>query len=109
MGVGYVIVMSGSGYAWTIVGVALAIGLTAAGVRGGDRVKRRADVASSEPDRVELDDLLQHRARIGAAVLLARHRPTVFQPAQRSARGDGWQPRCPDAQAPRCRVGSQES
>lgn len=35
MGVGYVTVMSGSAYAWTIVGVALAIALTAAGVRGG--------------------------------------------------------------------------
>jgi hypothetical protein len=35
MGVGYLIVLSGSAYAWTIVGVALAIGLAAAGVRGG--------------------------------------------------------------------------
>jgi DNA-binding MarR family transcriptional regulator len=35
-------------------------------------VKRLPETTASEPF-VELDDLLQHRARIGATVLLARH------------------------------------
>ena len=35
MGAGYVTVMSVSAYAWTMVGIALAIGLTVAGARGG--------------------------------------------------------------------------
>jgi hypothetical protein len=39
---GYVIVMSGSAYAWTMVGVSLALGLAAAGLRGG-----RAHAATS--------------------------------------------------------------
>jgi DNA-binding MarR family transcriptional regulator len=36
-------------------------------------LKRLPETAVPEPSFVELDDLLQHRARIGAAVLLARH------------------------------------
>jgi hypothetical protein len=35
MGAGYVVVMLGTAYAWTIVGVTLAIALTVAGLRGG--------------------------------------------------------------------------
>jgi len=36
-------------------------------------VKRPLELGSAELPLVEFDDLLQHRARIGAAVLLARH------------------------------------
>jgi DNA-binding MarR family transcriptional regulator len=36
-------------------------------------LKRPAEAGSAELPLVELDDLLQHRARIAAAVLLARH------------------------------------
>lgn len=39
---------------------------------------KRAREADSEPALPELDDLLQHRARIGAAVLLARHERLSF-------------------------------
>lgn len=41
-------------------------------------MKRRPEVSSADPPFVELDDLLQHRARIGAAVLLARHDQLSF-------------------------------
>jgi DNA-binding MarR family transcriptional regulator len=44
----------------------------------GVRVKRSLEVGSAELPVVELDDLLQHRARIGAAVLLARHDQLSF-------------------------------
>jgi DNA-binding MarR family transcriptional regulator len=40
-------------------------------------VKQRPE-AGTEPPFVELDDLLQHRARLGAAVLLARHERLSF-------------------------------
>ena len=41
-------------------------------------MKRRREVESAEVSFGELDDLLQHRARIGAAVLLARHDQLSF-------------------------------
>jgi DNA-binding MarR family transcriptional regulator len=41
-------------------------------------VKRRLDLDSADAPVVELDDVLQHRARIGAAVLLARHTQLSF-------------------------------
>ena len=41
-------------------------------------MKRPLEVGSAELPFVELDDLLQHRARIGAAVLLARHDQLSF-------------------------------
>jgi DNA-binding MarR family transcriptional regulator len=41
-------------------------------------MKQRADAAPSESKFVDLDDVLQHRARIGAAVLLARHSRLSF-------------------------------
>ncbi len=41
-------------------------------------MKRRLEVGSDELPFVELDDLLQHRSRIGAAVLLARHDQLSF-------------------------------
>ena len=74
MGAGYVLVTLVSAYAWTMVGVA-------AGHRADHRrtarrarpLKRLREAAVPEPAFLELDDLLQHRARIGAAVLLARH------------------------------------
>jgi DNA-binding MarR family transcriptional regulator len=41
-------------------------------------VKQPLELGSDELPFVELDDLLQHRARIGAAVLLARHDQLSF-------------------------------
>ena len=41
-------------------------------------MKRQREVSSTELPFVELDDVLQHRARIGAAVLLARHDQLSF-------------------------------
>jgi DNA-binding MarR family transcriptional regulator len=41
-------------------------------------VKRRLEADLDDLPFVELDDLLQHRARIGAAVLLARHDQLSF-------------------------------
>jgi DNA-binding MarR family transcriptional regulator len=41
-------------------------------------VARQLEVGSAELPFVELDDVLQHRARIGAAVLLARHDQLSF-------------------------------
>ena len=41
-------------------------------------MKRRLEAASDELPFAELDDLFQHRARIGAAVLLARHDQLSF-------------------------------
>jgi len=41
-------------------------------------VKRRLEADADELPFVEFDDLLQHRARIGAAVLLARHDQLSF-------------------------------
>jgi DNA-binding MarR family transcriptional regulator len=41
-------------------------------------VKRQHEVGSPELPFIELDDVLQHCARIGAAVLLARHDQLSF-------------------------------
>jgi len=41
-------------------------------------VKRRLEATSAQLPFGELDDLLQHRARLGAAVLLARHEQLSF-------------------------------
>ena len=41
-------------------------------------MKRRPEVSSADLPFAEWDDLLQHRARIGAAVLLARHDQLSF-------------------------------
>ena len=41
-------------------------------------MKRQPEIGSAELPLVELDDVLQHRARIGAAVLLARHEQLSF-------------------------------
>jgi DNA-binding MarR family transcriptional regulator len=41
-------------------------------------VKRRREATADELPFGELDDLLQHRARLGAAVLLARHEQLSF-------------------------------
>jgi hypothetical protein len=40
--------------------------------------ERQREVGATELPFVELDDVLQHRARIGAAVLLARHDHLLF-------------------------------
>ncbi len=39
---------------------------------------RRSEATSAPPSFGELDSLLQHRARLGAAVLLARHEQLSF-------------------------------
>ena len=44
----------------------------------GARVKPSREAVEPEDALVELDGLLQHRARIGAAVLLARHERLSF-------------------------------
>ena len=41
-------------------------------------MKRRPEAPSAQLPFGELDDLLQHRARLGAAVLLARHEQLSF-------------------------------
>lgn len=41
-------------------------------------MKRSPERGAASPPLVELDDVLQHRARIGAAVLLARHDQLSF-------------------------------
>ena len=41
-------------------------------------MKRRLEATSAPLPLGELDDLLQHRARLGAAVLLARHEQLSF-------------------------------
>ena len=41
-------------------------------------MKRRLETSADEQPLVELDDLLQHRARLGASVLLARHEQLSF-------------------------------
>lgn len=41
-------------------------------------MKRPLETSADEQPLVELDDLLQHRARLGASVLLARHEQLSF-------------------------------